>query len=202
MREEEQRQKQEEEQRQKQEKRLGRKIVRVIKKKSPTNMQQLKNISQEELRLIDEGKKKVSNGSTTTTSFSFSPASAAGNMNNGFSFGNSSTSVTPSSQNNGPTFGRTEKQRSTMATNASPPLLTEAPLDSPPSNTFQHRNVSILRVQAAVHDYLINTLEEQITNAFITKHPELPDQVSTLRDASEEMLNEELMALTYDVVNK
>ena len=104
--------------------------------------------------------------------------------------------------NNGPTFGRTEKQRSTMVTNASSPLLTEAPLDSPPSNTFQHRNVSILRVQAAVHDYLINTLEEQITNAFITKHPELPDQVSTLRDTSEEMLNEELMALTYDVVNK
>jgi hypothetical protein len=75
------------------------------------------------------------------------------------------------------TFGRTEKQRSTMVTNASSPLLTEAPLDSPPSNTFQHGKVSILRVQAAVHDYLINALEEQITNAFIAKHPELPDQV-------------------------
>ena len=71
------------------------------------------------------------------------------NMNNGFSFGNG---IAPNNvpNNNGPTFGRTEKQRSTMVTNALSPLLTEAPLDSLPSNTFQHGKVSVLRVQAAM----------------------------------------------------
>ena len=153
---------------------------------------------QEEEELEEQRKKlpKFAFGSTTTTSFSFIQLPTTGNINNGFSFGNSSTSVTASTQNNGNNFFRAE-QRSSNVINSLP-----SSTNVPPSNTFQHRNLSVLRVQAAVHDYLINTLEEQITNAFITKHPELPDQVSTLRDTSEEMLNEELMALTYDVVNK
>jgi hypothetical protein len=47
-------------------------------------------------------------------------------------------------------------------------------------NTF-----NTIKIRAAVHDFLLNTLESQLTDEFIKRHPSLPEQVKILKNTSE-----------------
>ena len=63
-------------------------------------------------------------------------------------------------------------------------------------------NVSRLRVQVAMQDYLLNVLEEKITNAFILKHPKLSEQVQILRDNEETVSNQEFQDILLELVRQ
>ena len=63
-------------------------------------------------------------------------------------------------------------------------------------------NVSRLRVQVAMQDYLLNVLEEKITNAFISKHPKLSEQVQILRDNENTVSNQEFQDILSELVHQ
>ena len=63
-------------------------------------------------------------------------------------------------------------------------------------------NVSRLRVQVAMQDYLLNVLEEKITNAFILKHPKLSEQVQILRDNENTVSNQEFQDILLELVHQ